>query len=139
MMPYSLSWTIRERKFNLLLKNHPENKLLFFFSSNLIETIMEDTNTHIFQINNLLKNIKSTLHAEFICPCPGGVSIITNNIPNLSDLAIMKKHFKSIEDINTNKILAPRLLNRNTISKSLVSHIYNQTEKKSLVKMLLTS
>ena len=100
---------------------------------------MEDTNTHIFQINNLLKNIKSTLHAEFICPCPGGVSIITNNILNLSDLAIMKKHFKSIEDINTNKILASRLPNRNPISKSLVSHIYNQTEKKSLVKMLLTS
>ena len=29
--------------------------------SNLIETIMGDANTHIFQINNLLKNIKSML------------------------------------------------------------------------------
>jgi len=74
-------------------------------SSNLTESIMEDTNTHTFQINTLLKNIKSTLHAEFICPYPSGVSIITNNIPNPSDLTIIEKYFKSMEGINTNDIL----------------------------------
>jgi len=78
-------------------------------SSNLTETIMEDANTHIFQINTLLKNVKSTLHAEFIRPCRGGVSIVTNNVPNLSNLMIMEKYFKSIEGINSNKILTPRL------------------------------
>ena len=50
------------------------------------------------------------LCTEFICLCPGGVSIITNNVPNLSNLTIMEKHFKSIEDINTNGILASYLL-----------------------------
>jgi len=50
---------------------------------------MGDTNNHIFQINVLLKNIKSILHAEFICPYPRGVSIITNSVPNPSDLIMM--------------------------------------------------
>jgi len=78
-------------------------------SSNLTDSIMEDANNHIFQINSHLKNIKSTLRAEFIRPCPGSISIITNNVPNPSDLTIMEKHFKSIEGIDTNEVLAPHL------------------------------
>ena len=48
--------------------------------SNLTNSIMKDANNHIFQINSYLKNIKSTLCAEFICPCPGDISIITNEV-----------------------------------------------------------
>jgi len=70
---------------------------------------MEDANNYIFQINSYLKNIKLILCVEFIHPCPGGVSIITNNVPNLSNLTIMEKYFKSIEGINTNKVLTPCL------------------------------
>ena len=78
-------------------------------SSNLTKIIMSDTNIHIFQINTHLKNIKSTLCVEFIHPCPGGIFIVTNNVSNLSNLTIIEKHFKSMEGINTNKVLAPRL------------------------------
>jgi len=101
----------KRKKIQSTTKEPFRKQAIVFVSSNLIEIIIGDTNTHIFQINNLLKNIKSILHVEFICLCPGSVSIITNNVPNLSNLAIMKKHFKLIEGINTNKILAPRLPN----------------------------
>ena len=97
------------RKVQPTTKGPSKKQAIVPVSFNLTESIMEDTNNHIFQINLHLKNIKSILHVEFICPCPGGVSIITNNIPNLSNLTIMEKHFKSIEGINTNKVLAPHL------------------------------
>jgi len=45
------------------------------------------------------------LHTEFIHPCPRGMSIITNSIPNPSNLTIMEKHFKSIEGANISQMV----------------------------------
>ena len=70
---------------------------------------MGEANTHIFQINMLLKNIKSTTRAEFIRPCPGGVSINTNSVPNTSDLNTIERYLKSIDGAGNGEVLAPRL------------------------------
>jgi len=37
------------------------------------------------------------------------MSIITNSVPNPSDLIIIEKHFKCIEGANNNEVLAPHL------------------------------
>jgi len=63
----------------------------------------------MWQINNLLENIKSILKAKFICPCLSSISINTNNIPNSNDLTIIERYLKSIEGAKNNEILAPRL------------------------------
>ena len=47
--------------------------------------------------------------SEFIYPCSGGIAIITNNVPNPSDLSIIEKYFKSVKGINSNDIPSPRL------------------------------
>jgi len=70
---------------------------------------MGNASTHVFQINALLKNIKSSMRSEFIRPCSSGIAIVTNNVPNPSDLSIIEKYFKSVEGINGNDILSPRL------------------------------
>jgi len=70
---------------------------------------MGDASTHVFQINALLKNVKSSMCSEFIYPCSGGIAIITNNVPNPSDLSIIEKYFKSVKGINSNDIPSPRL------------------------------
>jgi len=75
----------------------------------LAKNIMGNASTHIFQINALLKKIKSTMHTKFICPCAGGISIITNNVPNPSNLSIIEKYFKSVEGLNSNNIQSPKL------------------------------
>ena len=64
---------------------------------------------HIFQINTLLKNIKSSMHSEFICSCSSRIAIITNNVPNSSDLSVIEKYFKSVKGINSNNIPSPWL------------------------------
>jgi len=68
---------------------------------------MEEANTHIFQINILLKNIKSATRAEFFHPCPGGVSINTNSVLTASDLNTIERYLKSIDGTGNDKILAP--------------------------------
>jgi len=78
-------------------------------SDNIKDTIMGKANTHIFQINMLLKSIKSTTRAEFIYPCPGGVSINTNSVPNTSDLNTIERYLKSINGASNDEVLAPWL------------------------------
>jgi len=78
-------------------------------SDNIKDTIMGEANTHIFQINMLLKSIKSTTRAEFIRPCPGGVSINMNSVLNTSDLNTIERYLKSINGAGNDEVLAPRL------------------------------
>jgi len=75
-------------------------------SDNIKDIIMEEANIHIFQINMLLKIIKSITRAEFIHLCPGGVSINTNSVPNTSDLNTIERYFKSINGAGNNEVLA---------------------------------
>ena len=49
------------------------------------------------------------MRSEFIRPCSGGIAIVTNNVPNPSDLSIIEKYFKSVEGINSNDIPSHRL------------------------------
>jgi len=70
---------------------------------------MKKASIHTGLINDLLKNTKSTIWSEFICPCLGGVSIATNNVPAPSDLSIIEKYIKSINSINNDKVLSPCL------------------------------
>jgi len=78
-------------------------------SDNIKEIIMREANAHIFQINMLLKSIKSSTRAEFIRPCPGGVSINTNSVPNTSDLNTIERYLKSINDAGNDEVLALNL------------------------------
>ena len=49
------------------------------------------------------------MYSEFICPCSSGIAIITNNVPNPSDLLVIEKYFKLVEGINSNNIPSPQL------------------------------
>ena len=99
----------KTRKIQHTTKGPSRKQAIIPVPLDLAENIMGDASTHIFQINALLKNIKSTMRSEFIRPCSGGIAIITNNVPNPSDLSIIEKYFKSVEGINSNDIPSPRL------------------------------
>jgi len=99
----------KDKKIQSTTKGPSQKQTIVPAFTNLTNTIIKKANNYVFQINNLLKNIKLTLRAEFICPCSGSISIITNNIPNPSDLIVMECYLKSIERANNDKILAPCL------------------------------
>jgi len=99
-----------KRKIQLTTKSSSRKRAIVPVSDKFINTIIGEANFYIFQINILLKNIKSALKAKFIWPCPRGISINTNNIPSSSDLTIMECYLRSVVGTNNNKILAPCLL-----------------------------
>jgi len=100
----------KAKKVQFTTKGPSRKQAIIPVPNNLTENIIGDASTHIFQINALLKNVKSSMYSKFIRPCSGGITIITNNVPNPSDLPIIEKYFKSVEGINGNEILSPRLL-----------------------------
>jgi len=63
----------KKRKVQLITRGPSRKQAIVPVSDKFINTIMRKANSHIFQINILLRNIKSVLKAEFICPCPGGI------------------------------------------------------------------
>jgi len=99
----------KEQKIQSTTKDPSRKQAIVPAFNKLIDIIMGEANTHIFQINMLLRNIKSILRAKFIHPCPGGVSINTNNVLNPSDLTTMEQYLKSINSANNNEILASHL------------------------------
>jgi len=99
----------RGKKIQPTTKGPSRKQAIIPVSTKLTEVIMGEANSYIFQINTLLKNIKSDLQTEFICPFPGGLSINTNNIPNPSDLLTMEKYLKSIAGANNKEVLASQL------------------------------
>jgi len=99
----------RAKKVQVTTKGPSRKQAIIPVHNDLVENIMGDASTHVFQINVLLKNVKSLMRSEFIRSCSGGIAIVTNNVPNPSDLSIIKKYFKSVEGINSNDIPSPRL------------------------------
>jgi len=97
------------RKIQYTTKGPSIKQVIVLTSNKIKDTIMEEANTHIFQINMLLKTIKSMTRAEFIHPCPGGVSINTNSVPNTSNLNTIERYLKSINGTGDNKVLTPQL------------------------------
>jgi len=98
----------KTKKVQYTTKGPSRKQTIIPVPNDLAENIMGNASTHIFQINTLLKNIKSSMHSEFIRPCSSGIAIITNNIPNPSNLSTIEKYFKSVEGINSNDILSPQ-------------------------------
>jgi len=99
----------KAKKVQFTTKGPSRKQAIILIPNNLTENIISDASIHIFQINTLLKNVKSSMCSEFICPCSGRITIITNNIPNPNDLFVIEKYFKSVEGINGNEIPSPRL------------------------------
>ena len=99
----------RVKKIQVTTKGPSRKQAIIPVHNDLAESIMGDASTHVFQINTQLKNVKSSMCSEFIRPCFGRIAIVTNNVPNPSDLSIIEKYFKSVEGINSNDIPSPRL------------------------------
>jgi len=101
--------TNRAKKVQFITKGPSRKQAIIPVHNDLADSIMGDASTHVFQINTLLKNVKSLMHSKFIRPCSGGIAIITNEVPNPSDLSIIGNYFKSVKGINSNDIPSPRL------------------------------
>jgi len=70
---------------------------------------MVKTNTYISNINRLLKRVKSKISVDFIWSDNKRLLITTNKVATTSDLNIVKKYIKNLNNVDFNDIMSLRL------------------------------
>ena len=70
---------------------------------------MKKSSAHIYNINRVLKNIKSEIVADFIRLDNKGIIITTNKVASMLDLQTIKIYIKKINNIELNHVEVPRL------------------------------
>ena len=76
-----------------------ENKMKF----------IEDSSTHVTNINRVLKGIKSEVIAKFICSDQAGITIVTNKVTSLLDLQTIENYIKNTNYIKVDNVKVPQL------------------------------
>jgi len=80
--------------------------MIISISINNTEAIISQAKKYISNINRLLKGVKSDVLANFICFNKKGVVITTNKVVAISDLNIVKKYLKKLNNVDSNDIMS---------------------------------
>ena len=94
-------------------------QIIILIGLNNTEKIMAKVNTHVSNINRLLKGVKSEILVDFIWSNNKGLLITTNKVATTSDLNIVEKYMKDLNEVNSNNIMSPRLLQSKSYLKIL--------------------
>ena len=70
---------------------------------------MKNSAIHITNLNRNLRNTKSEVMVNFICSDLHGITVITNKVSIPSDLLIIEKYVKTLENINSSQVNTPHL------------------------------
>lgn len=73
--------------------------------SNNIERVMAWSNVHVTNINRSFKDIKSEVVINFIELDNKDIVVITNKVVAISDLNIVKKYMKNLNDVNSSNVM----------------------------------
>jgi len=89
---------------------------------------MAKANTHVTNINRLLKEVKSTISIDFIHTNNKGILITTNNIASAFDLNIIEMYIKELNNVDHNDIKSPYLPQSKSYLKVLgISYLVKNT------------
>ena len=93
----------------MMIKRLSRKQIVIPIGINNVEQIIAKANSHISNINRLLKEIKSEISVNSIQSNNKGILVTINKIAATSDLNIMEKYLKDLNDINLTNIINPRL------------------------------
>ena len=74
-----------------------------------IEKFMKNSSIHVANLNRNLRNAKSKVLVDFIRSDPLGVTVVTNKVSLPSDLLIIEKYVKNLENIDFSQVDSPHL------------------------------
>ena len=84
----------------MTIKSSSRKQVIIPMNANNSEAIILQESTHISNINRLLKGMKSEILADFICSNNKGVVIMTNKAAATSDLSIIRKYIKGVNNMD---------------------------------------
>ena len=85
-------------------------QIIISIGSNNVERAMVKTNANVVNINRLLKGVKSEVSVNFIHLDNKGLLLTTNKVAASSNLNIIEKYLKELNNIDSNKVMSSRLL-----------------------------
>ena len=77
--------------------------------SNDIKRVIIKANAYVFNINRLLKGIKSEISVDFIYSDNKRILITTNKVAVASNLNIIKKYIKNLNKVDSSDIISLKL------------------------------
>jgi len=96
-------------RLNMTTKSLLRKQVIIPINSYNSGKMMDKANTHVMNINRLLKRVKSKCSADFIHTDNKELLITMNKVAVISDLNIIKKYIKDLNDVDYNNIKSPRL------------------------------
>jgi len=91
-------------KLNMTTKSLSKKQIIIPIKTNNVERVMAQSNMHIANINRLLKGIKSKISADYIRSDNKRVVITTNKVAASSDLNVVEKYIKELNNVNSNNV-----------------------------------
>ena len=92
-------------KINMTIKGSSRKQIIILISTNNSKAIISQANIYILNINRLLKDVKSEVFADFICFDNKGVIITTNKAVTSSDLNIVERYVKELNNIDLDNVI----------------------------------
>jgi len=90
-------------KINMTTKGPSQKHVLIPMNKDNKNTILYQANVHVRIINNHLKTCRSDTSIDCIQETWNSITITTSKVILASDLSIIEKYFKGLEDINTDE------------------------------------
>ena len=90
-------------------KGSSRKRVIIPICNDNIEKFMKNSAIHITNLNRNLRNTKSEVMVNFICSDLHGITVITNKVSIPSDLLIIEKYVKTLENINSSQVNTPHL------------------------------
>ena len=90
-------------------KDPSQKQVIVPMNNNVAKEFVKDSNSHVSNINQALKAIKSNTIADFICIKDKGIVVITNNVSSGLDLQEIEKYIKTSLSSNADKVSMARL------------------------------
>jgi len=73
-------------------------------NSDNIAKFMEESSSHVVNINRMLKNAKTEVLIDFIRSDQANIIVVTNKVAFSSDLVIIEKYVKNIDCIDVSNV-----------------------------------
>ena len=119
-----------------MTKGLSRKQIIISMDMNNAERVMSQSNIHITNINRLLKGVKSEISADYIHSDNKRIVITTNKAAIFSDLNIIEKYIKELNNVDLNNIMNPRLLQ--SYQEYSIKYIYSTSQISKLSLTLRT-
>ena len=98
-----------KHQINITTKGPSCKQVIFPMSSDNRDKFMKNSAIHIANLNRDLNNAKSEVLVDVIYPDPASITIVTNKVSQASNLTIIEKYVKNLENIDSSQVDTPCL------------------------------